>query len=142
MEKKVSVSNSLELNDSILKDSILKDIKDNIQSLDNEELNLDDEVFNDTYASKEKVEHRANLSYIQRRINNMNIESMSQVYKIIADHNEKFTETKTDILINLGNLGHNCINDIMNFIEYLDTNQEILLKDEIEKNDFKNELHN
>jgi len=142
MEKKVSVSNSLELNDSILKDSILKDIKDNIQSLDNEELNLDDEVFNDTYASKEKVEHRANLSYIQRRINNMNIESMSQVYKIIADHNEKFTETKTDILINLGNLGHNCINDIMNFIEYLDTNQEILLKDEIEKNDFKNKLHN
>jgi len=142
MEKKVSVSNSLELNDSILKDSILKDIKDNIQSLDNEELNLDDEVFNDTYASKEKVEHRANLSYIQRRINNMNIESMSQVYKIIADHNEKFTETKTDILINLGNLGHNCINDIINFIEYLDTNQEILLKDEIEKNDFKNELHN
>ena len=142
MEKKVSVSNSLELNDSILKDSILKDIKDNIQSLDNEELNLDDEVFNDTYASKEKVEHRANLSYIQRRINNMNIESMSQVYKIIADHNEKFTETKTDILINLGNLGHNCINDIMNFIEYLDTNQEILLKDEIEKNDFKSELHN
>lgn len=142
MEKKVSVSNSLELNDSILKDSILKDIKDNIQSLDNEELNLDDELFDNTYVSKEKVEHRANLSYIQRRINNMNIESMSQVYKIIADHNEKFTETKTDILINLGNLGHNCINNIMNFIEYLDTNQEILLKDEIEKNDFKNELNN
>ena len=142
MEKKVSVSSSLEIKDSILKDSILKDIKDNIQSLDNEELNLDDEVFYNTNASKEKVEHRANLSYIQRRINNMNIESMSQVYKIIADHNEKFTETKTDILINLGNLGQNCINDIMNFIEYLDTNQEILIKDEIEKNDFKNELHN
>lgn len=141
MEKKVSVSSSLELKESILKDSILKDIKDNIQSPDNEELNLDNEVLNDTYASKEKVEHRTNLSFIQRRINNMNIESMSQVYKIIEDHNEKFTETKTDILINLGNLGHNCINNIMNFIEYLDTNQEILLKDEIEKNDFKNELH-
>ena len=31
MEKKVSVSSSLEIKDSILKDSILKDIKDNIQ---------------------------------------------------------------------------------------------------------------
>ena len=39
--------------------------------------------------SKEKVELRANLA-IQRRINNMNIESMSQVYKIIEDHNERY----------------------------------------------------
>tara|TARA_Y100000389_G_C16990606_1_gene284723 strand:+ start:171 stop:506 length:336 start_codon:yes stop_codon:yes gene_type:complete len=111
MEKRVSVSNTLEI-----KDSILKDINDNINLLDSEVINLDNEVFNDAASSKEKVEHRTNLSYIQRRINNMNIESMSQVYKIIDDHNEKFTETKTDILINLGNLGHNCISDIMNFI--------------------------
>ena len=138
MENNVSVSNCIRI-----KDSILKDIKDNIQSFDNEEIiNLEDEVFDESNDSKEKVEHRTNLSYIQRRINNMNIESMSQVYKIIDNHNEKFTETKTDILINLGKLGHNCINNIINFIEYLDYNQEILLKDEIEKNDFKNELRN
>ena len=136
MEKKLSISSSLEI-----KDSILKDIQNNIESFDNEEANLGNDVLNNNI-SKEKVEHRTNLSYIQRRINNMNIESMSQVYKIIEEHNEKFTETKTDILINLGNLGNNCINNIINFIEYLDTNQEILLKDEIEKNDFKNEMRN
>lgn len=136
MEKKLSISSSLEI-----KDSILKDIQNNIESFDNEEANLGNDVLNNNI-SKEKVEHRTNLSYIQRRINNMNIESMSQVYKIIEEHNEKFTETKTDILINLGNLGNTCITNIINFIEYLDTNQEILLKDEIEKNDFKNEMRN
>lgn len=137
MDKKSSVSGILEI-----KDSILKDIKGNIQLLNNDNINLEEGLVNDTTASKEKVEHRTNLSYLQRRINNMNIESMSQVYKIIDVHNEKFTETKTDILINLGNLSNNCINDIMNFIEYIDTNQEILLKNEIEKNDYKIELHN
>ena len=30
----------------------------------------------------------------------------------------------------------------MNFIEYLDSNQELLLKDEIEKNDYKKQLKN
>lgn len=89
---------------------------------------------------KEKVEYKTNLAYIQRRINSMNLESMSQIYKIINDHNEKYTETKTDILINLGNLSNNCINNISKFIEYLDSNQELLLRDEIEKNDYKKHI--
>ena len=70
----------------------------------------------------------------------MNLESMSQIYKIVDKHNERYTETKTDILINLGILGANCINDIINFIEYLDNNQELLLIDEIEKNEYKAKL--
>lgn len=103
--------------------------------------NLIELNINNNITSKEKVEHKTNLSYIQRRVNNMNLESKSQIYKIIEDHNEKYTETKTDILINLGILNNNCIEDIMNFIEYLDSNQEVLLKDEIEKNDYKKQLN-
>lgn len=131
MEKNNNVSNPIEK-----KEDLIQEIKDNITS------NTSDNTSNDVLdiTSKEKVELRANLAYIQRRIKHMNIESMSQVYKIIEDHNERYTETNTDILINLGNLNHNCINDIMSFIEYLDSNQEILLKDEIEKNDYKNQL--
>lgn len=135
MEKTNIVSSPIEK-----KEDLLQEIKDNITNNTSENTSTSDNVLDIT--SKEKVELRANLAYIQRRINNMNIESMSQVYKIIEDHNERYTETKTDILINLGNLNHNCINDIMNFIEYLDSNQELLLKDEIEKNDYKNQLKN
>tara|TARA_B100000242_G_C42955436_1_gene443078 strand:+ start:555 stop:956 length:402 start_codon:yes stop_codon:yes gene_type:complete len=133
MEKTNNISSPIEK-----RDNLIQEIKNDITNNTNES-SLQDTT---DITSKEKVELRANLAYIQRRINNMNIESMSQVYKIIEDHNERYTETKTDILINLGNLNHNCINDIMNFIEYLDSNQELLLKDEIEKNDYKNQLKN
>ena len=129
-------------NDLIIdKNKLLMDKNDLI--IDNIDIdkNLIDLNINNNITSKEKVEHKTNLSYIQRRVNNMNLESKSQIYKIIEDHNEKYTETKTDILINLGILNNNCIEDIMNFIEYLDSNQEVLLKDEIEKNDYKKQLN-
>ena len=81
------------------------------------------------------------LKHIEKTLNNMNPDNLKQIYQIIKKNDEKFTKKKDHILINLGSLKESTIHEILSFLSFLKNNQQILLEDEIKKNEFKNKLN-
>ncbi len=77
------------------------------------------------------------LKYIERNINTLSADAMTQICKIIKRNDERFTIKKDCVLINLGNLKAETIKEIVRFIVFIKNNQNILEHDEQLKSKIK-----
>ena len=80
------------------------------------------------------------LKYISKSVTELNVDALSQIYKIIKDQNEKYTIKKDAVLINLGTLQTDTVQQILLFLRYLRKNTNVLLEDEILKDQYKTEF--
>ena len=97
--------------------------------------NPDSEDENLISASNQEI-----LKYISKSVTELNVDALSQIYKIVKDQNEKITMKKDAILINLGTLQTETVRLILLFIRYLRKNTNVLLEDEILKDQYKTEF--
>lgn len=80
------------------------------------------------------------IKKIESGIDNMNLDNLSVVYSIIKKNNENITRKSDCFLINLGSLSSDTVDEILNFIKYLEDNKITLELDENMKLKYKNEL--
>lgn len=80
------------------------------------------------------------LKYISKSVTELNIDALSQIYRIVKDQNEKVTMKKDAVLINLGTLQTETVRQILLFLRYLRKNTNVLLVDEIIKDQYKTEF--
>lgn len=85
----------------------------------------------------------SDLKRIKKSVETMNIDNLRNVYSIINNNNELITRKSDCFLINLGNLSSDTINELINFIDFLDNNTKLLEEDELIKQEYARELlHN
>lgn len=77
------------------------------------------------------------LKKIEKTIETMSLDNLTVIYNIVKTNNENITRKSDCFLINLGTLHTKTINDILNFITFLEENKKILEKDELEKQQYK-----
>ena len=82
----------------------------------------------------------SDLKRIKKSVETMNIDNLRNVYSIINNNNELITRKSDCFLINLGNLRSNTINELINFIDFLDNNTKLLEEDELIKQEYAREL--
>ena len=79
------------------------------------------------------------LRKIEKEIDNMSHDNLTVIYNIIKNNNENITRKSDCFLVNLGTLKPETTKEILNFIIFLEENKKILEKDELEKQQYKEE---
>jgi hypothetical protein len=77
------------------------------------------------------------LKKIEKTIDTMSLDSLTVIYNILKKNNEPITRKSDCFLINLGTLHNNTVNEILNFITFIEENKILLEKDELEKEEYK-----
>jgi hypothetical protein len=80
------------------------------------------------------------LKYIETSVGELDLNAMTQIYRIVKNAGERFTMKKDCILINLGALKQSTITEILQFIRYLRKNNKQLMVDELTKDEYKKEM--
>lgn len=80
------------------------------------------------------------LKYIEKSISELDINALTQIFRIIKSAGERYTIKKDSILINLGSLAESTITNILQFIRYLRKNNKQLMVDELTKDEYKKEM--
>lgn len=79
------------------------------------------------------------LDYIRETIENMNKFNQIEVLRIMNKHNEvTLNENKYGVHINLSELKNEIIEELFNYIKYVNTQEVTLHQDEKQKESFKN----
>lgn len=80
------------------------------------------------------------LKYIETSVSELDLNALTQIYRIVKNAGERFTMKKDCILINLGTLKQSTITEILQFIRYLRKNNKQLMVDELTKDEYKKEM--
>jgi len=80
------------------------------------------------------------LKYIETSVGELDLNALTQIYRIVKNAGERFTMKKDCILINLGTLKKTTITEILQFIRYLRKNNRQLMVDELTKDEYKKEM--
>lgn len=86
------------------------------------------------------VNTQININQLTNKINELYDDAFKTVYEIIKNNEEKMITTKNYYLVNLDNVSQKTLQELNNFMNYLDTSYIHLTNDEMEKNKLKNEL--
>jgi len=82
------------------------------------------------------------LNYIRETIENMNKFNQIEVLRIMNKHNDvTLNENKYGVHINISELKNDIIDELANYIKYVNTQEVTLHQDEKQKESFKN-IHN
>jgi nicotinate-nucleotide pyrophosphorylase len=82
----------------------------------------------------------SDLKKIKKAVDNMSLDSLKHIYNIIINNNQPITKKSDCFLINLGNLNKDTIEEIIKFIDFIDSNTIILEQDEKIKHDYAEEI--
>lgn len=80
------------------------------------------------------------LKYIETSVGELDLNALTQIYRIVKNAGERFTMKKDCILINLGTLKNTTITEILQFIRYLRKNNKQFMVDELTKDEYKKEM--
>ena len=81
-----------------------------------------------------------NIKYIRDIIESINSIHHIKFFEIFKKHNVKYSENRNGIFINMSSLDTNIINEIEEYIFYINKQEETLNKTEKIKKNFKNEF--
>ena len=80
------------------------------------------------------------IKFIEKNIEGLSADALTQVCRIIKANNEKFTAKKDFVLINLGGLKDETIRSIVSFLVFIRKNENLLAQDEQIKQQIKNQF--
>ena len=80
------------------------------------------------------------IKYIRDTIENINPIHHIKFFEIFKKHNVKYSENRNGIFINMSSLDTNIVNEIEEYIFYINKQEETLNKTEKIKKNFKNEF--
>lgn len=76
--------------------------------------------------------------FIKNSIKQLSQTEFVEIFKLIKDSQDKYTENYNGIFINLSKLSNFTLNKIYNLVNYCITNKQILEKENYERNSIKN----
>ena len=77
------------------------------------------------------------LKKIRKQIDSINKLHHSKLFLIIKKYNMQYSENKNGIFINMNNLSDKCINDIKEYLIYIEKQEKTFTNMEEKKNKFK-----
>ena len=82
-----------------------------------------------------------NLNYIRDSIESMSHQNHVDVLKILVKYKDVcINSNKSGIRINLTELNPTVINELVNYVKYIQTQENVLKEDEKQKESYKNEF--
>lgn len=112
--------------------NILNNSKNNITVNNN---NLQQNI--NSIDSNNNLKSTINYKDLENRILSMNLNGFKNFFYIIKKNNENFTVKKEHILINLGKLKNETLNEILQFINFYEQKETEMIKLESEINKYK-----
>ena len=95
-------------------------MENNFENMDIRKISLKDKLF-----IKNSIKHLSQNEFVE-------------IFKLIKDSQDKYTENYNGIFINLSKLSNFTLNKIYNLVNYCITNKQILEKENVERNSIKN----
>ena len=86
---------------------------------------------------KEMKEKADNMSKLKSQIYNLSKSEYIEIFKIIKMNNEKFSQNKNGVMFDLMKFTDKTINEINDFIKYIENNNIIVEHDEETRNVFR-----
>lgn len=78
---------------------------------------------------------------VEKSIINLNLDEKTEIFKIIKNNSEKYSNNKNGIFINLSKLNISTINQIIDKLNYYNNNKKTLLQDESKIDEYKTYLN-
>jgi hypothetical protein len=82
------------------------------------------------------------LTQLKNSIEKMQKVNQIEVLRILKKQNAKLNENKSGILVNLTFLQKDTINELCNYVKYVQEQETMISMDEAQKNEFKNTYFN
>lgn len=82
----------------------------------------------------------SDLKKIKKAVENMNLDNLKNIFSIISNNNQPITRKSDCFLINLGNLNEKTIFELLNFIDFINSNSKILEENEEIKKQYAEEM--
>ena len=82
------------------------------------------------------------LTQLKNSIEKMQKVNQIEVLRILKKQNAKLNENKSGILVNLTFLQKDTINELCNYVKYVQEQEKMISMDEAQKNEFKNTYFN
>ncbi len=80
------------------------------------------------------------IKFIEKNIDLLSVDALTQVGRIIKKNGEKFTAKKDYALVNLGGLKDETIRELVTFLVFIRKNENLLAQDEQIKKQIKRQL--
>lgn len=113
----------------------------NIQNTENtlsEEEKKKEEELNKKLKEREEMKIKADkMSKLKSQIYNLSKNEYLEIFKIIKMNNEKFSQNKNGVMFDLMKFSDKTINEINNFIKYIENNNILVEHDEETRNVFR-----
>ena len=91
------------------------------------------------YTNNTNTYNVSELNYVRETIENMNKFNQIEILRLMNKHSEiTLNENKYGVHINLSYLKNEIIEELINYIKYLNTQENTLHQDEIQKESIKN----
>lgn len=86
---------------------------------------------------KKNMNELNELNELRKVVEALHSTNHNEIFKIINKHNISFTENSNGIFINMKKLTNECLYDLNNHIKWLNEQKEYLQKDELVKQNYK-----
>lgn len=91
------------------------------------------------YTNNTNTYNVSELNYVRETIENMNKFNQIEILRLMNKHSEiTLNENKYGVHINLSDLKNEIIEELINYIKYVNTQENTLHQDEIQKESIKN----
>ena len=91
------------------------------------------------YTNNNNTYNVSELNYVRETIENMNKFNQIEILRLMNKHSEiTLNENKYGVHINLSDLKNEIIEELINYIKYVNTQENTLHQDEIQKESIKN----
>ena len=85
---------------------------------------------------KKKIKFKE-LTKLKQKILNLTKNEYTEIFKILKKNNQKYSENKNGIMFDFMKISDDTINEIKNFVNYIEENALIVDKDELTKNQYR-----
>ena len=80
------------------------------------------------------------LKQIKERIDNLSLDGKKEIFKIIKDNGEHYSENKNGVLLDITRFNNDTLEKIRTFLNFSEDNQKTLNNDEESRDNFRSLL--
>lgn len=82
------------------------------------------------------------MKLIKDRIDNLSLDGKKEIFKIIKDNGERYSENMNGILLDISRFNNETLTKIKQFLDFSEDKQQALTRDEVSRDNFRNLVSN
>jgi hypothetical protein len=82
------------------------------------------------------------MKLIKDRIDNLSLDGKKEIFKVIKDNGERYSENMNGILLDISRFNNDTLVKIKQFLDFSEEKQQALTRDEVSRDNFRSLITN